>query len=65
MGTCRPSIGKIDGALATVSAVELGAVVISEFLKRSGVAVEQIAHELLRSICNNCSAFVIRRYPRK
>lgn len=44
LGACRTPIGKMGGALATVSAVELGALVIRESLKRSGIPAERVDH---------------------
>ncbi len=37
LGACRTPIGKMGGALSSVSAVDLGAAVIKEAVKRSGV----------------------------
>ena len=36
-GACRTAIGKMGGAFAKTSAVDLGAIVIKEALKRAGV----------------------------
>ncbi len=41
-GACRTAIGTMGGSLSTTPAVELGAIVIKEALKRSGVAPEQV-----------------------
>ena len=41
-GACRTAIGTMGGALSTVPAPELGAVVIKEALNRAGVAPEQV-----------------------
>jgi len=41
-GACRTAIGKMGGALSTVPAVELGAIVVKEALNRAGVAPEQV-----------------------
>ena len=41
-GACRTPIGTMGGALSSVSAVELGSLVISEALKRAKVPVEQV-----------------------
>ena len=43
-GACRTPIGKMGGALASVSAVDLGALVIRESLKRSGITADKIDH---------------------
>ncbi|MCR5226286.1 MAG: acetyl-CoA C-acetyltransferase [Eubacterium sp.] len=43
-GACRTAIGKMGGALSTTPAVELGAIVIKEALKRAGVPAEQVDH---------------------
>ena len=41
-GACRTAIGTMGGALSTVPAADLGAVVIREALKRAGVAPNQV-----------------------
>ena len=41
-GSCRTAIGTMGGALSTVPAADLGAVVIREALKRAGVAPDQV-----------------------
>ena len=41
-GACRTAIGTMGGALSTVPAAELGAIVIREALKRAGVAPEKV-----------------------
>ncbi|MBE5972681.1 MAG: acetyl-CoA C-acetyltransferase [Lachnoclostridium sp.] len=41
-GACRTAIGTMGGALSTVPAVDLGAVVIKEALNRAGVAPEAV-----------------------
>ena len=44
LGACRTPIGKMGGALASLSAVELGSIVIKESLIRSGVPEEAVDH---------------------
>lgn len=41
-GACRTAIGTMGGALSTVPAADLGAVVIKEALNRAGVAPEKV-----------------------
>ena len=41
-GAVRTPIGKMGGSLSSVSAAELGAIVIKEALNRSGVAPSQV-----------------------
>jgi acetyl-CoA C-acetyltransferase len=41
-GACRTAIGKMGGELSTVPAVDLGAAVIKESLKRAGIKPEQV-----------------------
>ncbi len=41
-GACRTAIGKMNGALSTVPAAELGSIVIKEALNRAGVKPEQV-----------------------
>lgn len=43
-GACRTAIGTMGGALSTVPAAELGAIVIKEALNRAGVKPEQVDH---------------------
>ena len=44
LGACRTPIGKMGGVLASLSAVELGSIVIKETLERSKVTAEQVNH---------------------
>lgn len=44
LGACRTPIGKMGGALASLSAVDLGSIVIKESLKRSGVPEDSVDH---------------------
>ena len=44
VGACRTPIGKMGGALSSLSAVDLGALVIGEALKRSGIAAAEVDH---------------------
>ncbi len=44
LGACRTAIGKMGGSLSTVSAIDLGAVVIREAVKRAGLKAEDIDH---------------------
>ena len=49
-GACRTAIGKMGGALSNTPAVELGAIVIKEALKRAGVAPEQVDHVYMGNV---------------
>ena len=44
LGACRTPIGKMGGALSSRSAVELGAIVIGEAVKRARLASEDVDH---------------------
>lgn len=44
LGACRTPIGKMGGALASVSAVDLGSIVIKEVVNRSGISVDIVDH---------------------
>ncbi len=44
IGACRTPIGKMGGALASLSAVDLGALVIKETLRRSGISKDFVDH---------------------
>lgn len=41
---CRTPLGKMGGALASVSAVDLGALVMRESLKRAGIEAKSVDH---------------------
>lgn len=47
LGACRTPIGKMGGALADVSAVELGSIVIKETLTRSGISEQIVDHVIM------------------
>lgn len=47
LGACRTPIGKMGGALSSLSAVELGSTVIREALRRSGIRNDNIDHVLM------------------
>ena len=49
-GACRTPIGKMGGALSTVPATELGALVIKEALNRAGVKPEQVDHVYMGNV---------------
>ena len=44
LGACRTPIGKIGGVLSSLSATDIGTIVIKEVLRRSKIPVEQIDH---------------------
>ena len=44
LGACRTAIGKFGGALSSVPAVDLGAIVIKEAIRRAGLSVKDINH---------------------
>ena len=44
LGACRTPIGKMGGALSTLSAADLGSVVIKESIKRVGIKPEDVDH---------------------
>ena len=44
IGACRTPIGKMGGALSTLSAAELGSIVIKESVKRTGIKPEDVDH---------------------
>ncbi len=47
---CRTAIGKMGGALSTVPAVELGATVIKEAVKRAGLKPEDVDHVYMGNV---------------
>ncbi|TYZ24512.1 thiolase family protein [Selenomonas ruminis] len=44
MGACRTPIGKMGGALSSLSAIDLGALVIREAIERSGISADEVDH---------------------
>lgn len=44
LGACRTPIGKMGGALSTLSAADLGSIVIKESVKRAGIKPENVDH---------------------
>ena len=49
-GACRTAIGAFNGALAGVSAAELGQIVIAEALKRSNVKPEDVSEVVMGNV---------------
>ena len=47
LGYCRTPFGKLGGALASVSAVDLGAAVIRAAIARAGIAPEAVEHVIM------------------
>ncbi len=47
LGACRTPIGKMGGVLSPFSAVDLGAIVISEILKRTGIDPKEVDHAFM------------------
>ncbi len=47
---CRTAIGKMGGALSTVPAVDLGAIVIKEAIARAGVKPEDVDHVYMGNV---------------
>ncbi|MEO6623939.1 MAG: acetyl-CoA C-acetyltransferase, partial [Burkholderiaceae bacterium] len=50
VSAARTAVGKFGGALAKIPAPELGAAVIAEVLKRSGVAADQISEVIMGQV---------------
>ena len=50
LGSARTPIGKLGGALASLSATTLGGIAIAGALERSGVAAEQVEHVLAEAV---------------
>ena len=50
VAAARTAIGKFGGSLAKTAAPELGATVVRELLRRSGVAPEQIGEVILGQV---------------
>ena len=44
LGACRTAIGKMGGSLSTVPAIDLGAIVIKEAVKRAGISTNDVDH---------------------
>lgn len=47
LGACRTPIGKMGGSLSSLTATDLGAIVIRESLKRSGMPINSVDHVFL------------------
>lgn len=54
LGACRTAIGKMGGSLASVSAVELGAAVIKEAVKRAGITGADVDHVYMGCVLQSC-----------
>lgn len=50
LGACRTPIGKMGGALSSLSSVELGTIVIKEALKRSGICPDKVDHVYMGNV---------------
>ena len=50
LSSARTPIGKMGGALASLSAVELGGIAIAEALDRAGVAPDQVDHVIMGTV---------------
>ncbi|MFZ5592556.1 MAG: acetyl-CoA C-acyltransferase, partial [Bacillota bacterium] len=46
----RTAVGKFGGTLTGVPAVDLGALVIAEAVKRAGIAVEQVDEVIMGNV---------------
>lgn len=60
-GSCRTPIGKMGGALASLTAVELGSIVIKEALNRSKVPAEQVDHVYMGNVLQTGSGQNVAR----
>ena len=59
---CRTAIGSFGGALKNTPAVDLGAIVIKEALKRAGVKPEQV-DEVMLCLALRKSGYARTRFP--
>jgi acetyl-CoA C-acetyltransferase len=50
VAAARTAVGKFGGSLAKLPATELGAIVLAEVLKRSGVAAEQVGEVIMGQV---------------
>ena len=50
VAAARTAVGKFGGSLAKVPATELGAIVIAEVLKRSGLKAEQVGEVIMGQV---------------
>ncbi len=53
-GAARTPIGAFNGALSTILASELGAVVIAAAMKRAGIAPEEPAEVIMGQVLTAC-----------
>jgi len=49
-GACRTPIGSMGGSLSTISAAELGGIVIKEAVKRAGIKAEDVDHVYMGNV---------------
>ena len=50
VGTARTPIGKLSGAFAGLSAIELGGIAIKSALERAGIGAEQVDYVLMGQV---------------
>ena len=50
VGACRTALGKFGGTLANVPAVDLGAIVIKEAIRRAGIKPEDVGEVLMGNV---------------
>ena len=50
LGSARTPIGKMNGALATKSAADLGAIAMSAAMERAGVRADQVDHVIMGQV---------------
>ena len=49
-GACRTALGKFGGSLTNTPAVELGAIVIKEAIRRAGIKPEDVDEVLMGNV---------------
>jgi len=62
LGSCRTAIGKMGGSLSSLSAVELGSIVIKEALQRADIAPLNVDHVYMGAYFN---LHLVRMWPDK
>ena len=61
VGSCRTPIGKMGGVLSSLTAVDLGSIVIREALQRSNIPASEVDHVYMGNVLQSCSGQNVAR----
>ena len=62
-GACRTALGKFGGSLTNTPAVELGAIVIKEAIRRAGIKPEDVDEVLMGNVLQASARALPARRP--